>query len=338
VIFSREPYIPLALFLFFLILWGKKEVKIKSLSLILFFVLSLVIILVHPINDLIFNIYTVNKIQVSSELASHGTNNKAFVKIFLYPLLIFFTGEVNLMRFILASLNIVFLLLLVLLTVKNKLLGFIIILILGLANLRYVDPGSIFYGAYHMLVWYGLFVMLLSLMFFYSKNKVLKKILAIFLSVIFLIGIFSPQYILWARVDTVREFNDGYANYEINGKIIKTLANKNSTLFVDGGDELIHWIADLNSPYKYSWYTSSMPYHRLYSEARLKMFGENPPDFYFGNCDSRFGYYLPDFVKNDYINLKNKARPSCIFINKNLISEVSKDAWGKAKDLGFTLE
>ncbi len=337
VLFMREPYIPLTLFLFGLILWNKKELKIKVQSFLLFLFLIFAFLLTQPINDFILNTFTLNKSRAVSELSQQGLLDTGFFKIFFYPILVFFTGEQNIMRFILVSLNLVFVVAFVRLIMRGeKLPAFIIFLVLGLANIRYVEPGTMFYTSYHMLIWFGLLVMFTGLMFVYSKDKVLKKILTIFLGASFVVAFISPQNVLWERVNTVREVNDGYANDTIHGLVIKNLARDGSTLFVDGGDDLIYFVAEVDSSYRYSWYTSLMPYYKPFADEREKMFTSNPPDFYFGNC--RNGYYLPDNVKGKYVNLKNNGRKSCLYIKNELIKKIPESSWDKAKSLGYGLE
>ena len=336
VIFMREPYIPLVLFLYLLILWGGKELKIKIISVSIFILLSTAFLLAHPLSDFILNVYTINKINIASEINDTGIKGIGFLKIFFYPVFIFTSGEFNIMRLILIILSSVFFLLLSQIFQAKKLIILIIILILGLANLRYTEPGTIFYSAYHLLIWYGLFVMFVFLMLSEVKSKKIRKLLLAILGVGFLITFINPNNVLWQRVDTDKEIHDGYANYSINGRVIRTLANENSTLFVDGSEDLIYWRADLKPAYKYSWYTSLMPFYKPFVDARLEMFRQYPPDFYYGNC--RKGYILPDFIKDEYINLKKNGKKSCLYIKKDQISLVSDNAWKSAKELGFSLE
>lgn len=105
---------------------------------------------------------------------------------------------------------------------------------------------------------------------------------------------------------------------------------------MDGGDDLIYFVAEVDSSYRYSWYTSLMPYYKPFADEREKMFTSNPPDFYFGNC--RNGYYLPDNVKGKYVNLKNNGRKSCLYIKNELIKKIPESSWDKAKSLGYGLE
>ena len=207
---------------------------------------------------------------------------------------------------------------------------------MGLAGIRYVDPGKIYYGAFHLLIWYGLLVMFVSLMITSTKEKNLKNLAVLFLAIIFLLTFMNPKNILLQRVDTDKEIHDGYAKYSINGRVIAVLANKESTLFVDGSEDLIYWKADIKPAYKYSWYTSLMPFYKPFVDARDEMFRQYPSDFYYGNC--RKGYFLPEFIKSKYANLKKNGKKSCLYIKKDQLPKISESAWSEVNRLGTTLE
>lgn len=335
VVFMREPYIPLILFLFFLILWGEDHRREKIISIAIFLSLTFMFVLIHPINEFIFNVFTMNFQNISTEFNETGTRGLGFFKIFLYPFVVLFKAKwndvwlvINVLVFILIILSAKFF------RVKKTSI-FVIFLILSLASIRFVEPGTVFYSAYHILIWYGLLIMFVFLLLRDIDSEKLRKLFLFILGMSFFITLFPPN-ILWEKTDTIKEINDGYANYSINARIIRVLADKNSTLFIDGGDDLIYWRADLKPAYKYSWYTSLMPYFKIYTDARIEMFKKYSPDFYYGNC--RKGYFLPDFVKDSYQNIKKlNGDKSCLYVKKDIVQQISEDKIREINKLEYKL-
>jgi len=345
-IFMREPYIPLALLLYVLFLWGKKHVTLKAISIFVFLSLSAITFMTVSIPDYFFNIFTVNQQTIlSAEIRSTNLFGTGFFKIFGYPIFLLLDGKWNFFREILVVLSFVFLFLVGFLLVRLRQFKNVVVLVgvLGLANIRVVDVGEIFYAAFHMVVWYGMFIMVIFLLIHdFGQVQVFKKIfflVAIVLVCVIFYSIFSKKAFVWEDIDQHSEFITNYGNYLSYGETIKILSNDNQTLFVDGFDELIHWQANRPSPYKYSWYTSFMPYISKYREERTIMLERNPPDFYYGSCPKEVisSRLLPQNVKKDYARLFSHGKPSCLHVKKKIIDKISKEQWKKAEEFGFSI-
>lgn len=336
IIFMREPYIPLVLFLYGIILYGKDDKKYKIFSVLFFVIISMIFVLLHSLPDFIFQVFTLNRINIATELNETRTGGIGFLKTFLYPLIVLFGGEWNIIRIATVALSVVLFIFSFDYIRQRKFIPVLFVFfILGLANLRYVEPGTTFYSAYHLLIWYGTISMLIFLLASEAKMK-FKMISFSILVPVLLWSLFNGQNILWERVDTTQEIHDGFAVYSIAGRVIRTISQPDYTLFVDGGDDLIYWRADLPSAYKYSWYTSLMPYHEEFRKAREDMFRNYPPDVYYGNC--RKGYFLPQYLGDEYINIKKKSgNVSCIYLRKDNLKDVNEKAWGELDALEYSL-
>lgn len=282
IIFSREPYIPLALLLFYLL---KPNIRI-------FLGLSLGIILLHPLKDYFFQVFTVNTV-VTSEFN--------ILQSLFYPVLVFFNGQWNIFRSIEIGLVI-----LLFLSIRKKL--FLTFLLLALSNIRPVPPGTIYYEAFHHLVGYAVLL--------YMTIVNLKKFLWIGFVGLTSFAILTPKSYLYDRVDRNAEFTQNYGQYYVAGEVVRLLSDPNDTLFLDGYDDLIYWQAKRFSPYPYSWYTSFMHEFSLYTDARAKMFAENPPDFLYANCS--------DPQRPDYLRFYWQERPSCLFVHKEMYERISR--------------
>lgn len=195
-----------------------------------------------------------------------------------------------------------------------------------------------------MLVWYGLFIFTsVWLSFATLKNKFLLSFVVLIIFISILNIIISPSYFAREKHDQHAELITNYGRIMQVGEVIRALSKPGDTLFLDGSDDLIYWQAKLPSPYKYVWYTSSMPAFKKYTDARLEMFHDNPPTFYreYGSCpkktDVAENYRLPDFIANQYVRLYNFNKPSCLFVRKDELQYISKLQWQKAAESLYTL-
>lgn len=336
VIFSREPYALAALFLYGLILFGIKKKQTIIGSLVFFLGLSAITISVQNISDFIFNVITINFNSVATESGQTHIFSIDAYKIFLYPLILLFQNNFSFF----GKIEFVFALMFVALSgyflwKKKYIFVGTIWILLGLTNLRFISPGTVFYAAFHLLPWYAL--CLAAIVFFLSTIISTQiKLFAVFAAILLgtFLFIFSKDSYIH---DVINQQNELITNFGIPmqvGNVIHALSQPTDSLFLDGSDDIIYFVAKRYSPYKYSWYTSLMPDFPVYLHARIVMFRKNPPDFYYGNCptETRKQYLLPSFVKNDYIRLYNQKKPSCLWVKKSKLPSISQLQWQKASE------
>ena len=302
VVFSREPYVPLAIFL--LALFRSK------FAWLIFILLSAVTLSVHNIFAYWFNIVTVNAGAVALS-----------PWVFFYPLTVFFGGTWNVFRWI----EVILSALLLVLSLRALRRAVLIFIVLALANIRPVEPGMLYYATFHHLVYYALLIA--SVVFLWKRSYLLIAPLVLF-------AVLSPQSYLQERVDRADQFGIGYGHYIMQGEIIRRLSDPTNTLFLELWDDLIYWQAKLPSAYKYSWYTSSMANFSMYRNAREEMFAANPPDFYYGQC-SDMQVSLPQNLQSDYIRLTQGGTPTCIFVKKAIVSQIPDNRWISVRDFSI---
>ena len=339
IVFSREPYVPLALLLFATILWGKFD-KIKKISIAIFTILSIITLFyIFDLKEYFFNVVTVNSQTVFiSEAGVNQMFGPKILQIFLYPFYVFFSEPWNVFKQLLIGISLLFLLHFVMLIKDKKLLlAALIFVILGLGNLRIVVPGKLFYDAFHMIIWYALFIFITSyLILNYSKYQLLR-IFSLLILILFLASFITSEfYFAKEKIDQHAELLTNYGETMQIGEVVKILSNPSDALFLDGSDDLIYWQAQRTSPYKYSWYTSVMRHFPKYLKSRLDMFKNNPPDFYkeFGTCPKKTdigeSYRLPNFIADQYARLYSLESPSCLFVHKKKLDEITEAQWQKA--------
>lgn len=330
IIFAREPFVPVSLVFLVLIFWHKPFKKAQGFSLLLFLLLTVGTLLLTPLKDYVYDVFYVNSNRIQGEEVN-------LLISFLYPFYLFLDGEWNLFRSFILGTNIVFIVLSGFMILKGKLkLISIFILVLGLLNIRYAFPGEVFYSTFHTIPWYGIFLITLFLMLkeTFKTKKSLAASLSLVLISVFVNILFSPQSFVRERIKPHEEFLTNYGNYLHSGETVRLLSDSSDTFFVDGFDELIHWQAKRQSPYKYTWYTSFMPNFPKFSQEREKMFTSNPPDFYYGSCpkEKNTSRLLPKGVEDSYVRLLSQGDPTCLFVRKDKIGEISNDQWEKAKE------
>lgn len=343
IIFMREPYIPLAIFLYVLILSGK-IVKAKIYSAIAFLLFGLVTVANTNITALYFNIVTVNSQTIlKSEVGSSKLLGEGVLGVFLYPSFLLFGEKWNLFRIFEVSLAIVFILGLLFEFIKKrkKFLVILLVLILGLANIRVTPPGTVFFEAYHVMVWFGLFIFATILLAFEILKNNLKIGAGLFLIITtgWGIAVFSPNSYLYDKVDLQEQLLTNFGNVMNVGNVVRDLSDSKDTLFLDGADDMIYWQSKRFSPYKYSWYTSVMPMIPLYADARLEMFKNNPPDFYYDYCSDYVlkNPSLPKFARDLYQQLGYNGKPGCLYVLKTKLNSINSIQWQKAKEGFFEL-
>lgn len=346
IVFTRAPFAPMALLSFSYLLWEwplAKIKKVKIYSIVLFAVVCLLTILAHDVKEYFYNVIVFNfQVNLAAESKLEMAGPRIF-HWFFYPVYIFLYGPQNIFKYLLISINIVFVgVFLSLLVQKKYKLALFIFLILGLSNIRPVIPGALFYGSFHMIIWYGLFVFTtLFLLFKKVLNIKLSFLGFLVLTLSFAFFIISPEYFAKENIDTHKEFVTNYGYVLQRGEVIKALSNPTDTLFLDASDDMIYWQSQRFSPYEYSWYTSAMPLFEKYTKARIEMFESNPPDFYkeYGSCpknkEPNENYSLPEFVKDDYVRLYTDGRESCLFVHKEKIKEITEEQWKRAAEHGF---
>lgn len=348
IVFTREPYVPLVVILYGTILFEKNIHRINKYSIGVFILLCalMIIPLYKSFYDYFFQVIVFNlTITLSRQIVGQGAGID-LAKVFFYPILIFFDGKWNYFRNILIELDSIFLLLLFVFTLFLKRIKetFFVLFILGLAGIRFIPPGVVFYDAFHMLQWWGVFIFgIILLIAELHKNKKFETFhhfLLCSVCLILIYTIFSSGSFIWEKVNKQEEFTRNYAHYYINAEVIRLLSNPKNTLFADQWDYFIHWHANLDSSYEYAIYSFTTKGYERYRIARENMFRTNPPDFYYTFCAKNefFSKLLPKDSFKDYAQLYRDSRPSCLYVRSAILSGINKSQWMEAKKIGFSLQ
>lgn len=343
VLFLREPLSIVAFALYIGILWGRVDFQAKKKSVLVFLFLSILIgisvgknITAYIEQVLMFNLTVILPFE------SRSSGDLASVKGFFYPVSILFTGQINYLRYVLVGLDVVFLTTSIFFLVRSpkKYLYVFLFSILGLASLRFVTPGKMFFESFHLVPWYGLFIMS-TLLLAETVRRIYPRMRLVIVGAfcVILVLILSANSFVWEKVDRNRDFSINYAHYYLNGEVFRVLSKSTDTLFADKWDYLINWQANLDTPYTYGIYSFATASCKTCAEARIAMFQKNPPDFYYTYCPTNIYStdLLPQNVRDDYFPLYTKGNPTCLFIHKKKIPSITTEQKNKIEELGFYL-
>lgn len=342
VVFLREPFVLVALVLYGAVLWGKFT-KEKRISALLFLFLTLLTIFSTSMPDYLYQVGIVNRTVFKTENSANSILGAGLLKIFLYPFIIFFEGKATFIRSILVGLSGIFTFLLLYLVKRRRIKEILfIVVILGLANIRIVPPGWMFFEAFHMLPWYGMFIFAILLLMkeLYSFASLQKgfffSILAFIL--LFCYSIWPTHSFLYEYVDRDIEFKLNFDHYFVFGQAIKFLAQKNDRVFIDLSDDLLYWQTGLDSSYTYAVYNGPVIQFSHFTNARMTMFQKSPPDFYYYHCSPKMyeSPLLPSYRKSSYIQLYYVNRPSCLYMKQSKLKTITPEMLRNINVLRFS--
>ncbi len=342
--FLREPFIPATGILFAYILFDKNFLKLKVLIVLSQIAFALLLISTVQFDEYFFHLITLNfSGYIQNEMETQGIAGLGIIKAFLYPIYIFIAGKISDFRIILIILSSIFTILSILYLRKRSILPFLfLIFVLGLANIRVREPGEVFYGAFHMLPWYGTFLFSLLLIARELQKRRffiwVQIAIVISFSAVIAITFASSSSIFNRSVSREEEFTKNYGRFYVNGEIIKLLSDSDDKLFVDNWDTLVYWQSDLDSSYQYAMYFPVMTSVEKYAKARNEMFENNMPEFYYTDCGKNPEKIpLSHSVMNKYERIYYNNVPTCLLILKEKLSEINSEQWRKVNELGYDL-
>jgi len=346
IFWMREPFMPwafIALGILFVLGWKDKENrKPLWIGFGVFAFLHLITVVFLPIREYIFNVIVTN---LQHEVSVQPWTIDTLVAIVAYPIVVIIDGLGNIFQNMLFILSIVLSILFgyELFFKKRYLLICILLGLLAISNLRVVPIGSLYYDAFHMIPWYGVFLSCIAVGITDVWNEKKRKDIAVIATCVMVSVLvyvcFSPQSFMHESIDTSTEFTTGYGNYFVKGEIIKMLSKTGDTMFVEMWEDPIYFVAGVPTAYRYSWYTSIMPKFIIYQNARNEMFVNYPPVFYVGAC--RGGdiesFALSRVDAQQYVQLNNSGKPSCVYIQKTIVSRITKEISDRMNAYGYSL-
>lgn len=338
VIFSREPFVPVGLALFAILLYQSKNRRNAFISIILFVLITAGTFLYLSLPSYFDQVFVINK---QIELRSEHLSLSSVISMIGYPFLLLTRIPTHIFYWFLSAVSVTFLFTsaVVFFHRSQRKIIFFTFLVLGLANIRVVPIGTVYFDAFHMAPWVYMFVIASSVFsFVLVKNSSVRKSLgAVFFFVLCLMLLTVTFFGKIDKLASDKEFTEGYANYFVKGEVVRRLSLRGDTLFVERWDDPIYWQAKLSSPYQYSWYTSIMPLFPKFREARDRMWEETPPSFYVGSCvgEKKTVDPLPLWFFDRYTELTVSGTPSCVYVRNDTLSAISSEKKESVTQFGY---
>lgn len=208
---------------------------------------------------------------------------------------------------------------------KKKKILFLVFVFLGLANIRFIQPGLDYYRGFHLIVWYSL---LLFVVFWGIKNiaditksKVIKTGLVILVSGLVTFSLIVARTELLIKRNLA---NDYYVNYSPQfdlGEAVRILRGSGDTLFVAPDQMLIYWQSEIQKSSKYIYYYPFMDKIPPVQNDIANMFESNPPTFIY--CRKEQFSNLPQYL-SDYLRLTRNGDPVDLYIHKGKLKSISR--------------
>ncbi|MEI6532736.1 MAG: hypothetical protein WCO06_02760 [Candidatus Roizmanbacteria bacterium] len=352
-IFTREPYIPLYLFIYAIFLsrvtynhdtpqlLKKLQIKVDRTLVVnvgLLILLNVITLSCLPLKQYYEQVVGISSHSVAgSEISDQGGILGSLLRSILYPIYILVGSRFSNFHVILIILtfyigytwNLIFK------TIDSKqkytflFHSLVLFCILFLSALRTQDPGTDQYGSYRMNIWVSAYMSIAVFLFIKQisiiniiKSK-LPSIIAILLALYIVI---SPRSYLWKeKQHTIQDsFFISFNQDEQPGHLLRSIKQPTDTLFVDGYASLIFLSSGIPSAFPYYVYYPVMQFGQ-YEKLKNAMFINKPPTFVYFDCQVPRQYI--DFPHSSYsagyIELLKNYNNSCLFIRKDRAEKLS---------------
>ncbi len=329
---SREPYIPVALVLFGLILFFSQSRK-KAISCGLFVTATIfVYMLQFDLSEFFKQVVLLNKSLASGDLKDQGGLQMFSGLTQLYQYILVGIKLDKPVYMILGIINVIFVFgiyhIARSINIYNRIIFLsIVIFVLFLVGIRNYKAGSEWYGMYRSIPY---IVIILSLV---SARVSLRVTTALILFTLCVATFHFRSHFREPRVNAT-EYYIQYSKTNQAGQVIDLLCSKypkNCTLHIDDIDVYPYWITKKPPSYRYVFYYPVNKAYLDYKLIRLKELADHPPMVYYDGSCMVDPTHLPKSLESQYVFLKEfsleigKERQACIAVNEDLLPYIDDD-------------
>ncbi len=163
------------------------------------------------------------------------------------------------------------------------------VVLLGVSNLRYFEPGEQYYRGFHMLPWFALLIFItatLLIEILRNDKKFLKKTVAgFFIVAIIIFSISSGSNALLKEDDIQQKLYINFSNQFTMGEAVRIMADKrDESIFVSPDDWLIYWQSGLKLPREINTYYTWMEPDPFFAEKIDSTFKNERPVYFYCDC------------------------------------------------------
>lgn len=245
---SLAPLWPLLfIFVIWLIYTSSARLRLITYSLLVGLIYLIPLTQFVNFSDYFHDVFTINY-QFYIPLTSDHSLIESLFLAFIVPFNIIFSSSTSSLMLLLKALSAAYFLRLIYL-IKNRsfLLLFGVVIIVTISNIRYIDPTSSLYGAFHLLPWYGVYTIVAFL-----PTQSLKYLRIIITILIFSATLNHARYNLFDHRDAVHDFAVHYSTSEDLRHAVSILA---------GSSQMSMWVEPVEYwPY---WNTGVIQYSHM---------------------------------------------------------------------------
>lgn len=331
------PLWPTLGFLLVLLLYHQRD-KIKST---LFYLLAGSLCVILPILKFI-SVYGYLKIYLLFNLiytVPSQTNTYypegwylTIFKALFSPILSFTNNDTDPFIWVIRTLSLLFIISLIFLIHHRKYFqSMIYFFLLGLTNLRFIDPAIDSYMRFHLLPWYGSLIFI-TLLLFTDKIKGIYILLVSYTFIFTLIYMKSDIAIIR---NPQKDFEINFSTHQNRGNVIKILSDANDTLFVSPDAWLVYWQSDANHiPGLFGYYAWMAGIPEIHQKI-FTSFEKTPPTFFY--CENCKGLDLEKYLAK-YRQLHSNEGLSMLYILEEKIPKLTARQTEQLKFYGFTVD
>lgn len=343
VIFLLAPLWPLSLFLAGWFIFHAKNRKSTIIRILIAFIpLAFVSLSFISIRDYIETVFYLNfKYYIPQEFESSSLLD--IFKPFLSPIIAFTSKTSSFSLRIIQALSLVLLIFLGSEFIrKHYRKAATIILILGLANIRYIEPGSEIYGGFHLLPWVALLVFTSTIALANVWRKQISHLIKGIILTLTILAIFlSFTHLARELKVTTNIDNSMFVNYSEQfsiGRAVEIMANgnQNEELFIAPGAWLVYWQSGVSHNSKmlnyYEW-MSKTPELSIIVHTSLS---KRPPIYIYCTCGKSLGLDSYTSLPN-YTELQKENRRTYLYVQSSKLTQLNSDQLSQLEFLGFQI-
>lgn len=329
---SREPYVPVTLVIFGLILFFTHSRKMALYAGIISLVLIGMFMLQFDLSEYYKQVVLLNRALAKGDLKDQGNLQMYSGLLQLFQYVIVGMKLDKPVYIVLSAVSAAFLYLVGRKTHSLKGVGqwlFLVIVfgILFLAGIRNYSAGSEWYGMYRSIPYIAILLAFVSSI---ASARLIVTLLCFTLGV----AIFHPRSHFREKRINADEYYIQYSRTNQTGQVINLLCSKyphSCTLHIDDIDVYPYWITKKPPSYQYIFYYPVNKAYLDYKQIHLKALLDSPPIIYYDGSCMVDPTHLPKSLESQFVFLREfsldtgKEKQACIAVNRKLLPYIDDD-------------
>lgn len=197
-----------------------------------------------------------------------------------------------------------------------------LLMLLGLANIRYIPPGLDYYRGFHLNPWFGILVTFTFwLIFVISKKNKCKGFFAVISLLTILLVCSISKNALFVKRDVMSDYYIYFSKFVDAGGVINAIKKPDDSLFVVPDAIIVYWQGNIKHFSKYIFFYPFMEKVPIVVDDIQNLLNNKKPTFFYCQCqDSQI---MRDYLTNYTPILKNGKQTDLYIISNRANLETS---------------